>query len=147
MRRIKDLLRLSASGRSQREIARALGTANSTVSDYLTRARRAGVAWPEAAAWDDAALERALFPPPPNVPAESRGWPLTVPPNPSHPDVGGLAWWRELLKPVSRKRPHSVPTQLRAISCATSRHYRSPVDAKASTCESCNAPDSTQVSR
>ena len=49
MRRIKDLLRLSASGRSQREIARALGTANSTVSDYLTRARRAGVAWPAEA--------------------------------------------------------------------------------------------------
>ncbi len=75
MRRIKELLRLSASGRSQREIARALGTANSTVSDYLTRARRAGVAWPEAAGWDDAALERALFPPPPKLPAESRGWP------------------------------------------------------------------------
>ena len=75
MRRIKDLLRLSASGRSQREIARALGTANSTVSDYLTRARRAGVVWPAAAAWDDAALEQALFPPAPNVPAETRGLP------------------------------------------------------------------------
>ena len=75
MRRIKDLLRLSASGRSQREIARALGTANSTVSDYLTRARRAGVVWPAAAGWDDAALEQALFPPAPNVPAETRGLP------------------------------------------------------------------------
>ena len=75
MRGIKDLLRLSAAGRSQREIARALGLANGTVSGYLTRARRAGVVWPQAAEWDDAALERALFPPPPDVPAETRRWP------------------------------------------------------------------------
>ena len=75
MRRIKELLRLSAAGRSQREIARALGLANGTVSGYLKRARRAGVAWPEAAEWDDAVLERALFPPPPDVAVESRGWP------------------------------------------------------------------------
>ncbi len=73
MRRIKELLRLSAAGRSQREIARELGLANGTVSDYLTRARRAGVAWPEAAMWDDAALERALFPPPPKLPFEVSG--------------------------------------------------------------------------
>ena len=75
MRRIKDLLRLSASGRSRREIALAIGAARSTVSDYLKRAERAGLSWPQAAEWDDAALERALFPPPPNVPAQSRGWP------------------------------------------------------------------------
>ena len=75
MRRIKELLRLAAAGRSQREIARALGLANGTVSGYLKRARRAGVVWPQAAEWDDAALERALFPPPPEVAAESRGWP------------------------------------------------------------------------
>ena len=75
MRRIKDLLRLSASGRSRREIALAIGAARSTVSDYLKRAERAGLSWPEAAAWDDAALERALFPPPPDVPAETRGMP------------------------------------------------------------------------
>ena len=75
MRRIKDLLRLSASGRSRREIALAIGAARSTVSDYLKRAERAGLSWPAAAAWDDAALERALFPPAPNVPAETRGLP------------------------------------------------------------------------
>ena len=43
MRRIKEQLRLSAAGRSRREIARAIGTANSTVSNYLKRAGRAGV--------------------------------------------------------------------------------------------------------
>ena len=75
MRRIKELLRLSAAGRSQREIARALGLANGTVSEYLKRARRAGLNWPGAEAWDDAALERALFPPPPNVLARARGLP------------------------------------------------------------------------
>ena len=75
MRRIKELLRLSAAGRGQREIARAIGTANGTVSEYLKRARRAGLNWPGAEAWDDAALERALFPPPPNVLARARGLP------------------------------------------------------------------------
>ena len=75
MRRIKELLRLAAAGRSQREIAQVIGTARSTVSDYLKRAERAGLAWPLAAQWDDAALERALFPPPPSLPAESRGLP------------------------------------------------------------------------
>ena len=75
MRRIKELLRLAAAGRSRREIALAIGTARSTVSDYLKRAERAGLAWPLAAEWDDAALERALCPPPPSLPAESRGLP------------------------------------------------------------------------
>ena len=75
MRRIKELLRLAAAGRSQREIAQVIGTARSTVSDYLKRAERAGLVWPLAAQWDDAALERALFPPPPSLPAESRGLP------------------------------------------------------------------------
>ena len=75
MRRIKELLRLAAAGRSRREIALAIGTARSTVSDYLKRAERAGLVWPLAAEWDDAALERALCPPPPSLPAESRGLP------------------------------------------------------------------------
>ena len=44
MRRIKELLRLAAAGRSQREIAQVIGTARSTVSDYLKRAERAGLA-------------------------------------------------------------------------------------------------------
>ncbi len=75
MRRIREVLRLAAAGRSQREIAQAIGTARSTVSDYLKRAGRAGIGWPVPAELDDAALERALFPPPPALPAESRGLP------------------------------------------------------------------------
>lgn len=72
MRKIKEVLRLAAAERSQREIAQAIGVARSTVAEYLKRAERAGLGWPAAAELDDTALERALFPPPPTVPAESR---------------------------------------------------------------------------
>ena len=41
----------------------------------LKRAERAGLAWPLKFEWDDAALERALFPSRPSLPAESRGLP------------------------------------------------------------------------
>jgi transposase len=75
MRRIKEVLRLRAAGRSQREIAAVVGTARSTVGDYLNRAERAGVVWPLTDEWTDASLERALFPPPPAVPGKSRGVP------------------------------------------------------------------------
>jgi transposase len=64
MRRIKDLLRLHHElGRGQREIARCLQIAQSTVHDYLRRAQRAGLSWPlpEDVA-DDRKLEAALFP-------------------------------------------------------------------------------------
>lgn len=73
MRKIREILRLSAAGRSQREIAVSVGLGRSTVGDCLTRARRAGInATSELA---DAALERSLYPPPPALPAQSRGWP------------------------------------------------------------------------
>lgn len=75
MRRIKELLRLAAAGQSQRQIAEALGVARSTVAQYLKRAERAGISWPVPVQWDDAAVERALFPPPPALPAATRGLP------------------------------------------------------------------------
>lgn len=75
MRKIKEVLRLAAADRSQREIAHAIGVARSTIADYLKRAERAGLRWPAAAELDDGMLERALFPPPPAVPTESRPWP------------------------------------------------------------------------
>ncbi len=66
MRKIRELLRLKYElGRSHREIAASVGIANSTVSDYLRRARAAGFSWPLPAGLDDAALEAALFPAPP----------------------------------------------------------------------------------
>src|SRR5690606_9446479 len=57
-------------------IAQSVGIGQSTVGDYLARARRAGIE--EAAALnalDDTALERALYPPKPAVPASSRALP------------------------------------------------------------------------
>jgi hypothetical protein len=55
---IREVLRLSAAGRSQRLIAQSIGVGQSTVGDYLNRARLAGVAWPME--MDDAALEHPL---------------------------------------------------------------------------------------
>ena len=67
MRRIREVLRLKHElRRSHREIARSLGIANSTESDYARRASAAGLSWPLPEGLDDAALEAALFPPPPS---------------------------------------------------------------------------------
>ena len=73
MRKIREVLRLRAAGRSQHQIARSVGIGQSTVADYLARARLAGMG--AASEHDDGALERALYPPPPRLPAASRGWP------------------------------------------------------------------------
>ena len=64
MQRIRAVLRLKHElRRSHREIARALGIANSTVSDYARRALAAGLSCPLPQGLDDAPLEAALFPP------------------------------------------------------------------------------------
>jgi transposase len=63
MRKIRDALRLRAAGLSTRKIAASLGVGQSTVSEYLKRAARAGVGWPLPDALTDAAIERSLFQP------------------------------------------------------------------------------------
>jgi transposase len=73
MRNIREVLRLAAAGKSQRQIAASVGIGQSTVGDCLTRAARAGV--DALSGLDDAALERALYPPKPAVPATSRALP------------------------------------------------------------------------
>ena len=66
MRKIREVLRLYfAAALSIRAIARSLGTSPSTVSEYLRRAKVAGLSWPLPEAVDDAGLQRRLFPPPP----------------------------------------------------------------------------------
>ena len=70
MRKIKDVLRLHAAGRSARQIGPSVGVSRSTVADYLRRAEVAGLSWPLPDGLDEEALERRLFPPPP--PAQSR---------------------------------------------------------------------------
>lgn len=65
MRKIKEVLRLAlGEGRSQREVGRSLSIGRTTVGEYVSRAREAGLGWPLPPGWDDARLEKALFPPP-----------------------------------------------------------------------------------
>ncbi|MDD5095089.1 MAG: IS21 family transposase [Dehalococcoidia bacterium] len=63
VRKIKEVLRLKYTCcLSNREIARSCNVARSSVSDYLIRARAAGVRWPESAEFSDSELEARLFP-------------------------------------------------------------------------------------
>jgi hypothetical protein len=46
MRKVRDVLRLSAAGLSKRKIAASLGMSATAARDCIWRARRAGLAWP-----------------------------------------------------------------------------------------------------
>jgi len=73
MRKIRDVLRLRlALGLSQRAVGCSLGLSQAAVSEYLGRARRAGVGWPLPDGLGDEQLEALLFPPPSQLPAEQR---------------------------------------------------------------------------
>ena len=73
MRKIRELLRLRWEQHlPQRVIAHSLRLSQASVSDYLNRARRAGLSWPLPEALDDTRLEALLFPPPPGVPSDQR---------------------------------------------------------------------------
>ena len=62
MRKLKEVLRLRYElGLGQHQIARSCSIAQGTVSEYLRRAREAGVSWPLPEGWDDRQLEAALF--------------------------------------------------------------------------------------
>ena len=64
MRKIREVLRLKYEcGCSNREIGLSCNIGSSTVSDYLQRARMAGIHWPPPDGLDDAALEQLFFPP------------------------------------------------------------------------------------
>src|ERR1700752_4780972 len=64
MRKIRDVLRLSAAGMSKSKIAASLGVSATAAGECIRRARRAGLAWPLPDGLSDEALERRLFPPP-----------------------------------------------------------------------------------
>jgi transposase len=61
MRKIKDVLRLRASGHSTRKIAQSLGLGRSSARNYIQRAVEAGLSWPDVQNLDEGALERKLF--------------------------------------------------------------------------------------
>jgi hypothetical protein len=58
MQRVRDVLRLKNEGPSDRRIARACGMGVGTASEYVERARRAGVSWPLPSELDDRARSR-----------------------------------------------------------------------------------------
>lgn len=65
MRKIAEVLRLHHEcGRSQREIAVAVGASPTTVGEYLRRAKSAGIGYPLPAGIDETVLQAKLFPPP-----------------------------------------------------------------------------------
>jgi hypothetical protein len=54
MRKIRDVLRLSAAGMSKRKIAASLAVSATAARDCIWRARRAGLTWPLPEDWTDA---------------------------------------------------------------------------------------------
>lgn len=75
MRKIREVLRLQASGMSNRQIAQSVHLARPTIANYLRRAAQAGLGWPLPPQLTDAAIEQRLFPPAPAAKARD----LTVP--------------------------------------------------------------------
>src|ERR1700693_497429 len=78
MRKIREVLRLRAEGFSERQIARSVGCARSSIQICLWRADQAGISWPLPAGEDDTALEALLYPRrPPGIevhPAPDYAW-------------------------------------------------------------------------
>jgi transposase len=62
MRKLKEVLRLHSLGLSQHQIARSCSISQSTVHEYVSAAKAAGLNWPLPEDWDDQKMERALFP-------------------------------------------------------------------------------------
>ena len=67
MRKVRDVLRLSAGGMSNRQIAASLCISPTAAGECLRRARRAGLGWPLPAEMSDEALESRLYPAPANA--------------------------------------------------------------------------------
>ena len=75
MRKIRDVLRLKASGLGKRKIAASLGISATAAGDCLQRARWAGLSWPLPDGLTDERLEARLYLPPKAIPAEQRPQP------------------------------------------------------------------------
>lgn len=72
MRKIREVLRLVASGLSHRQVSRCSGMGKTTVRDCLARARRSELSWPQAQGLSDEELESRLYPIAPMVPTSQR---------------------------------------------------------------------------
>ena len=116
MRKIRDVLRLSAAGLSKRQIAASLGIGPTAAGACLRRAREAGVGWPVPNDLDDAALESRLYPVPTTTAKDWRSlpdWPaihrelrrkgvtlqlVWEEYRAAHPDGYGRSWFCELYR-------------------------------------------------
>jgi len=88
MRKIEEILRLKYKvGLTHREIARSCAVSASTVSEYITHARAAGLSWPLPEGLTEAELDALLFPP--RTPASNKQIP--------QPD------WHKIHKELRRK--------------------------------------------
>jgi hypothetical protein len=76
MRKIREVLRLKFDcGLTDRQIAKSIGLARSSVGEYVRRFQAAGLVWPLSSAVPDAELEACLFPTLPTVPGQRRPLP------------------------------------------------------------------------
>lgn len=76
MHLIKEVLRLTAAGLSQRQIARSLDLSHGVVGKYQAAAQHAGISWPLPAELDEAALAKRLWQP---TAAATSGQPRAAP--------------------------------------------------------------------
>jgi transposase len=75
MRKIRDVLRLSAGGMSKRKIAASLGVSPTAAGECIRRARRIGLGWPLPEEMTDEALESRLYPAPATKAKDQRSQP------------------------------------------------------------------------
>src|ERR1044071_7156625 len=98
MRKIKEVLRLHFETRlSERQISKICALGKGTVRRFLKRAEVAALSWPLPPGWDDAALGKKLFPPPPLPSAGQRPQPdyATVHKELKGPNVTLQLLWEE----------------------------------------------------
>ena len=63
MRKIKEVLRLKFEvGLAYEAIGRSINIGHTTVGEYLSRAKEAGLVWPLPEDMDDSCLEQLLYP-------------------------------------------------------------------------------------
>lgn len=99
MRKLKEVLRLSSLGLTQHQIARSCSISQSTVHEYVSAARAAGVQWPVPESWDDRQIEQALYPlrPAPQVWRKhpEPDWPAVLEELQKHRDLTLALIWQE----------------------------------------------------
>ena len=124
MRKIREILRLKwEAGLTHRDIARARGVGLGTITDYMGRAKLAGLSWPLPDELDDAALDALFFPAPksghPARPLPDNAW---IHRELKRPGVTLLLLWMEYLEAHPDGNPTRVREEGRKQWGLTARH-------------------------